>query len=547
MDTTSKPLSSGVRGRGLEAKHMHIFHGRNRISKVPRYSKSAISVRKIRQVPAEWLAESNTRPILPNIQPSELRKVIRKGSFKAVDERIDDEQNRTPQFYSREASRVVLDRGRYRSKPEPEPEPLWAPIKSTSRAAIVWNECLHSAMEYLSQKNILWTALHLGLLDGKTAVAVLYEGDEVWDRDLVERELRDLYFPEEVFTEILFYKAHVKKGAILGAVDYSQSTICGASIGVRGVSWSSGTVGGYFQSPTGEVYGITCHHVLLPTKERPGSENSESKSPAEKGHPGYLDEVGIHHSAFDPKNGEIEVVQPPCGDHIDTVRAFSTEIRKAEEKLEGLKNKYEGLGVPIPDRLVGSWNHRIADSSRSLAVFKSYNRSFGTLVASSGYKVDPESRNSLDWAVFKILDERSVVNTIPEADNEKRRGAWSSLSEARTEFQGIADPVEDENVVKIGRKTGITFGTVSGVKDGVHLKENRGKTVEWCVVGKNGADFSAAGDSGSLVFNEKFQVVGILTAGCDSVGRITYITPIKLVLQDILAMTGLDLAFWDES
>ncbi|KAF3211901.1 hypothetical protein TWF106_010084 [Orbilia oligospora] len=81
--------------------------------------------------------------------------------------------------------------------------------------------------------------------------------------------------------------------------------------------------------------------------------------------------------------------------------------------------------------------------------------------------------------------------------------------------------------------TEVIFGIISGVKDGVSLKENKGETMERCVVGKNGADFSAARDSGSLVFNETFQVVGLLTAGCDSVGLITYL--LKIELDSILS------------
>ncbi|KAF3283209.1 hypothetical protein TWF970_001187 [Orbilia oligospora] len=201
----------------------------------------------------------------------------------------------------------------------------------------------------------------------------------------------------------------------------------------------------------------------------------------------------LHDSAFDPKNGDIEVVQPPCGGHIDTVEAYAAQTTSAEENLEALKNRFKP--------------------------------------------------NSIDWAMFKISGERSVFNMIHGVDHEKGLGSWSSLSTARVKFQGTAGPVEDGSVVKISRNTDVTFGIISGVKDGVNLKENRGGTIEWCVVGKNGADFSAAGGSGSLVFNERFQVVGLLTAGCDSVGRITYMTPINIGLQNTLVNTMRDLKF----
>ncbi|KAF3223693.1 hypothetical protein TWF679_000130 [Orbilia oligospora] len=125
----------------------------------------------------------------------------------------------------------------------------------------------------------------------------------------------------------------------------------------------------------------------------------------------------LHDSGFNPKNGSIEIVQPPCGDHIDTVEA-------------------------------------------------------------SGYKIDSESKNSIDWAMFKILADRSVLNMISGVNHEKKLGLWSSLSMARAKFQGVADPVEDESVLKICRKTDIIFSIISGVKDGVSPKENRGETME---------------------------------------------------------------------
>ncbi|KAF3232313.1 hypothetical protein TWF192_010076 [Orbilia oligospora] len=197
----------------------------------------------------------------------------------------------------------------------------------------------------------------------------------------------------------------------------------------------------------------------------------------------------LHDSGFNPKNGNIEIVQPPCRDHIDTVEAYAAEIKSAGKtsKLSKVNAK-----VWVPERLVETWTRLGEDASRNLAAIEAYNRTFGTLVASSDYKIDSESKNSIDWAMFKISGERSPQNV-----------------------------------------TEVIFGIISGVKDGVSLKENKGETMERCVVGKNGADFSAARDSGSLVFNETFQVVGLLTAGCDSVGLITYL--LKIELDSILS------------
>ncbi|KAF3104355.1 hypothetical protein TWF102_002997 [Orbilia oligospora] len=476
---------------------------------------------------------------------SQAQTNARSTSFKASDGGNDDREDHVQPFHSREAARVVLDSGSYQSRPESEPRHRWEPIHSASPAAVIWNEHLDSTMRYLTRKGIKWTALHLGLLNQKVTIAVLYEDNGPWDREVVERELRYFYFPHQIFTDIVFSQARVNKGAALGASEYSDTQSCGAGVGVRGVSWSAGTVGGYFESETGELYGLTCHHVLLPTKTHPNSNDDRSGFSVTKGYPEYLDTVGLHHSAFKPEDGAIEVVQPPCVDHFDTLLELQALIKNAEEGLKTLKAKYEVLGIPVPKKKAESWQAIIKDSSRQLAATRLYNRTFGTVISSSGYKVDLETKGSIDWGLFEISRSRSVWNMIPGVDAERRRGSWDGLSRSRIAFNGIADPMENESVFKIGRKTGPTFGIINGVRDGVNLKENLGETEEWCVVGTNGTDFSATGDSGSLVFNQKFQVIGIVTAGCDSMGGLTYMTPIKLVLHDILKTTGIKIKFWD--
>ena len=58
---------------------------------------------------------------------------------------------------------------------------------------------------------------------------------------------------------------------------------------------------------------------------------------------------------------------------------------------------------------------------------------------------------------------------------------------------------------------------------------------EWCVVGLAGQSFSVKGDSGSVVFDLKGRIGGIITAGAgltDSVDT-TYVTPMVWLLSDI--------------
>ncbi|KAK6502622.1 hypothetical protein TWF506_003202 [Arthrobotrys conoides] len=458
--------------------------------------------------------------------------------------------NQDQPFYRAGAAREVVNPGYFRSRPEPEPEYRWDPISSTCPASITWEKNLDGMVEYLTQKGIAWTVLHLGVLNEVVTVAILYESTEdgVWDRQVIEQDLRNLYLPSEIFPQIKYSQAVVNKEAGGEADKYGSEQSCGARIGIKDLSWTAGTVGGYFEAESGDLYGLTCHHVLLPTKNRRAlddDDESRPRLPLKKGYPEYLDSIGIHHAAFRPENGTIEVVQPPSQDHAETLRGLQVFIKRSEEGLEDIRTKYRMADTLLPSSKTTMWERRIEEANGQLEVISSYNRAFGVVVASSGYKVDPKTQHSIDWALFKIPSDRPVWNMLRLVEGKNRPGVWDSLSTDQVSLGGVADPTEGEEVFKFGGTTGATFGVVNGVKDSVNLRENLRETREWCVLGRNGRTFSDAGDSGSLVFNQQFQVIGIITAGCDYSGRLTYITPIKLVLLDIQQSTGLRLSFWN--
>ncbi|KAK6336300.1 hypothetical protein TWF696_001862 [Orbilia brochopaga] len=103
---------------------------------------------------------------------------------------------------------------------------------------------------------------------------------------------------------------------------------------------------------------------------------------------------------------------------------------------------------------------------------------------------------------------------------------------------GMADPKEVEEVIKIGALSDLTFGTINGVKDAVNFKDNGIETREWCIAAKFRHVFSEEGDSESFVLNREGKVVGMITSGCDHITSFSYMTPIKLILEDIRKQTG---------
>jgi hypothetical protein len=90
-------------------------------------------------------------------------------------------------------------------------------------------------------------------------------------------------------------------------------------------------------------------------------------------------------------------------------------------------------------------------------------------------------------------------------------------------------------VAKRGPTTGLTWGRANEVKS---VKRTRPGVIsrEWCVVGvPSSQPFSAEGDSGSVVFDLKGRIGGIITSGTGFTKTMdtTYVTPMVWLLGDI--------------
>lgn len=112
------------------------------------------------------------------------------------------------------------------------------------------------------------------------------------------------------------------------------------------------------------------------------------------------------------------------------------------------------------------------------------------------------------------------------------------------ELRGTAEVAGGEQVQKIGRTTGLTHGVVTAIElDGVLVDFGPGfgtlafdGQIE--VQGTDGSEFSAGGDSGSLVYQEAdMTAVGLLFAGSATGGPdgqgLTYLNPVAAVLEGL--------------
>jgi hypothetical protein len=108
-------------------------------------------------------------------------------------------------------------------------------------------------------------------------------------------------------------------------------------------------------------------------------------------------------------------------------------------------------------------------------------------------------------------------------------------------MSGHVTPVlEQDQVVKVGRTTGGTRGFVSaiGVSVGVFMTTQGYRQQAFfsnqIQIESEVGDFSDGGDSGSVVFNEDMDAVGLIFAGArDGArggGKLSYANPMGLVL-----------------
>ncbi|KAJ6256337.1 hypothetical protein Dda_8835 [Drechslerella dactyloides] len=469
---------------------------------------------------------------------------------------------------------------------------IWDVVTSNCEAAKIWNEKLDEATRYLRDEAIDWTFLHLGTIDYKVAVIIGHRDKVEIDRRFrITGGLHSMFFPPKVFDTIRFINSSVERNGGSDSTD-GGTVYCGTSIGVEGICWTAGTVGEFLAADnSSEIYGLTCHHVVLPTKrnEKTGAreegidQGAEAEGGAMSGssgaglaegepdipaYPTFLDEEDVFHDAVRINDGPatIRITQPPCRDHFNNIRRGIETRRRFKEGLGNLMEMHKLLGTEPPSAAIERWRLNIEeaniffslDTSKAwqrifLASLSAVDRGFSQVTVTSGYKIDPITKCTLDWGLIKIPPGRKVANIIPPHPGPLE--GWPDLSQGQhyqnipasdvfRRLKGIADPQEGEEVVKFSRQ-GLTVGTINGVKDGVRLAGNKRETREWCVVGMKNAAFLKPGDSGSLAVNRDFKVVGLMTASADDSPPFAYLTPIRIVLEDIKLQMGMSLDFWD--
>lgn len=125
------------------------------------------------------------------------------------------------------------------------------------------------------------------------------------------------------------------------------------------------------------------------------------------------------------------------------------------------------------------------------------------------------SKNHIDAGIAKILEHNEI-----------------SLNDHFT--AATESPQRGERVHKTGAASGLTFGTVISLNSAIRVNYGLLGVLYFenslVIRGENLQTFSQPGDSGSLILNEKNQVVALLYAG-DHQNNITFACPIEEVLK----------------
>ena len=329
----------------------------------------------------------------------------------------------------------------------------------------------------------------------------------------------------------------------------------GASIQPVGFD-ASGTLGCFIKLrfPTGDTrtYGLTNFHVVLPDHEDMESHDAQTQGCIKNG---LLPDHRQNFQINMPSETDLEAARDNCVQCIKDIEGCTHDNNEGHTtylKLEKEYRDWEAKGED-PESLMGKRavqmiarisGNLATDRQRIKAIDERRNKlGLGTVYAGSGIR-RKSSQQIVDWALIEVDHARvPAENELPD----RIRGIQIQSSQ----MNRIGSLALHQRVFKIGRRSNQTVGFVNPVRTTELMTyENSNGTIiykagdSWAVMKKDqegemkGSDFfSNKGDSGSAVFSQDGQFVGLLHAG--TVERdISYVTAAQDLVEDIKQITG---------
>ncbi|KAK6525664.1 hypothetical protein TWF281_010716 [Arthrobotrys megalospora] len=329
---------------------------------------------------------------------------------------------------------------------------------------------------------------------------------------------------------------------------YHEHPDIGSSLGAR-KDYGSGTLAGYMTDRKGEVYAMTCHHVLY-----------------------FVDHQSIYPMRSNAiiNSSSTQPISPSSTDLRNTTRATA-------HLIDGLMHEaicaYIKGNKPLSERITEQGRKKIVEHDRLVEVAEAGGAAFGSIVASA-WRIAGMKGGSwiMDQVVMKPRIDRIGTNTFTYTGRDNKGGR-----RYRLEARGWTTLPLGAEVLKLGRTTGLTKGSVISVDADIRLlvgeDSKQTPTIHrvqrfWevkcgIITSGTGPWFSDPGDSGAWILSapsfEDMQkwdlrrsgasgvadpipapVGGMLFGGADSVDGInlTFYNPTKIIRKYLYEMLG---------
>ncbi|OAX82088.1 hypothetical protein ACJ72_03563 [Emergomyces africanus] len=318
----------------------------------------------------------------------------------------------------------------------------------------------------------------------------------------VEERLIDLFQDATADIHIEFLPGVVWNSILpdLGAPQYlpdiPRKPVNGSSISTEG-GINAGSLGGwvYLNLPNSPplMCMLTCYHVV------------RAINPAITS---VTDRDGV---TLENDTGHVDVVYPAEIDKSLTIEKFEQD--RLAGKGEMLK-EFEDTWAEILQK-----------------------RSIGRVLCASGYRLSGRSR--VDWALVDA-SETFTANRPPSRSNfspNHKKPNPVALWGPNEDFQAreFGNLREGDWVAFRGRGSGVVSGEVNTIRSRIFWPVPNLTSDEWEVLPLGDGSFTLPGDSGSMVFNSKGQIVGLNMA---KVGEAGYITTVETIQKDVKELTG---------
>lgn len=116
-------------------------------------------------------------------------------------------------------------------------------------------------------------------------------------------------------------------------VSYECSADIGSSLGVAGINWASGALGGYLylHNASNDIVhcSLTCHHVLRPTRPRGDNLINAAVVPYDP----ELNVEGVYHREITAPDTGLRVEQPALMDHNVVADRLAYAVQRLDERL----------------------------------------------------------------------------------------------------------------------------------------------------------------------------------------------------------------------